>query len=135
MAKFSGGVSIDSKHYLTIKAGPHRDRRVHELVAEAMLGRELRPEEEVNHLDGDKLNCDWRNLKVLGKAEHGAVSNRQRWFLKNRELAERKEWEQWINEGGVRPDLAEVVAAGRAEDTTFNVASFVAEEEGEQENV
>lgn len=103
--RFSGGVRIDAKGYLVIKAGPHRDKRVHIMVAEAMLGRELKPDEDVHHKDGDKLNCHWTNLEVLGKDVHGAVSNRQRWFLKNREEHERKQWEEWINTGENRPDL------------------------------
>lgn len=103
--KFEGGVRTDRKGYLVIKAGPHRDKRVHIMIAEAMLHRELLPDEDVDHFDGDKLNCHWTNLVVRGKSEHGAVSNRQRWFLANRELHERKQWEDWINNGGVRPDL------------------------------
>ena len=74
------------------------------MVAEAMLGRELKPDEDVHHKDGDKLNCHWTNLEVLGKDVHGAVSNRQRWFLKNREEHERRQWEEWINTGENRPD-------------------------------
>jgi hypothetical protein len=106
MARFSGGVSVDAKGYLVIKAGPHRDKRVHIMIAEAMLGRELRRDEDVNHEDGDKLNCHHSNLKVIGKDVHGAISNRQKWFLQNREAHERKQWEQWINEGGDRPEEA-----------------------------
>ena len=58
----------------------------------------------MNHWDGDKLNPEWTNLRVIGKDVHGAVSNRQKWFLQNREKHEREQWEQWINEGGTRPD-------------------------------
>lgn len=104
MPKFSGGVSINSNGYLVIKAGPHRDKYVHIMVAEAMLGRELRPDEDVEHRDADKLNPHWSNLVVLGKSEHGAVSNRQKWFLKNREESERKAWQEWIWNGGDTPD-------------------------------
>jgi hypothetical protein len=50
MAKFSGGVSVDSAGYLVIKAGPHRDKRVHIMVAEAMLGRELKRDEDVEEM-------------------------------------------------------------------------------------
>lgn len=108
--RFSGGVRIDAKGYLVIKAGPHRDKRVHIMVAEAMLGRELKPDEDVHHKDGNKLNCHWTNLEVLGKDVHGAMSNRQRWFLKNREEHERKQWEEWINTGENRPsDEADLV--------------------------
>lgn len=109
MPAFSGGVSVDKKGYLVIKAGPHRHKRVHILIAEAMLGRPLRPDEDVNHKDGNKLNCEWTNLEVLGKDVHGAVSNRQKWFLKNREAYERKQWEEWINTGENRPSDSDSV--------------------------
>jgi hypothetical protein len=107
-AKFAGGTRVDSAGYLVIKAGPHRDKRVHILVAEAMLKRKLLPDEDVDHYNGDKLDCEWTNLRVRGKSEHGAVSNRQKWFLEHREEHERKQWEEWISEGGVRPDLGKL---------------------------
>lgn len=64
--------------HLRIKAGPQRDRYVHELVAEAMLGRELLPGEQVDHIDGDTLNNDWRNLQVLMIDTHAVVGNERR---------------------------------------------------------
>jgi len=123
MAKFAGGVSVDKKGYLVIKAGKHRDRRVHIMIAEAMLGRELTADEDVDHRNADKLDCDWRNLKVISKAEHGAVSNRQRWFLENRAEQERAEWEAWIHNGGNRPDEGQDVDI-TDEDIKFNPEDF-----------
>jgi hypothetical protein len=122
MAKFDGGVGESKKGYLRIRSGPHRDKYVHIMIAEAMLGRELRPDEDVDHADGDKLNCDWRNLIVRGKSEHGAVSNRQKWFLKHREAHERKQWEDWIHNGGVRPDHGKL-PLGEQEDVAFDPSS------------
>jgi hypothetical protein len=79
MPKFSGGVSICSKGYLVIKSGPCRDVRVHILVAEAMLGRKLRENEEVHHKDENKLNPHWTNLEVLDSVTHAGISNKKRW--------------------------------------------------------
>lgn len=46
-------------------------RHEHRAVAEAMLGRPLKPGEIVHHIDGDKLNNDPMNLEVLSsQAEH-----------------------------------------------------------------
>lgn len=106
MARFKHGTKTDSKNYLSISAGPLRGKRVHILVAEAMLGRKLHRDETVHHRDLNMLNCCWSNLKVMNRSDHGAVSNRQRWFLKNRELAELLWWREWIEVGGDRPDLA-----------------------------
>lgn len=46
-------------------------RHEHRAVAEAMLGRSLRPGEIVHHIDGNKLNNDPTNLDVLAsQSEH-----------------------------------------------------------------
>lgn len=103
MKRQGGGVRVDSKGYLVIKAGPLRDVRVHRLVAEAMLGRPLDRSEDVHHRDGNKLNCHPSNLQVMGHAEHSAVSAKQHWFLKNRERQQKEEWESYFDgdEAGV----------------------------------
>ncbi len=110
MAKFAGGVRVDSKGYLVIKAGPHRDVRVATLVLEAKLGRKLRPDEDCHHINGDKRDCGelGSNLEAKGKAEHGAVSNKQRMFLKLRDEREKSEWDEyWASQpaGGGRCQL------------------------------
>jgi HNH endonuclease len=64
--------------YLRIKAGPQRDRYVHELIMEGMLGRPLRPGEQVDHEDGNALNNDWRNLKLRQADEHSRLENERR---------------------------------------------------------
>ena len=60
--------------YLRITSGPQRDRYVHQLVAEAMLGRPLRPDEEVDHQDQDTLNNAWTNLTVRTVSDHAKVT-------------------------------------------------------------
>ena len=112
MPKFSGGTKIDSKGYLAITAGPHRGKRVHTLVAEAMLGRKLRPDEEVHHKDSNKLNPDWRNLEVLGKSEHGAVSARQAWYLREKDIQLKKDWDEFFAEANQSVEAAEFGGEG-----------------------
>jgi hypothetical protein len=72
--------------YLRVSAGPQRDRYVHQLVAEAMLGRPLAADEEVDHEDQNTLNNDWRNLKVKTTTEHTHTTNRR---MKERRIAAR----------------------------------------------
>jgi len=93
---------VDSKGYLVIKAGPHRDVRVATLVLEAKLGRKLKPDEDCHHINGDKLDLGdcGSNLEALGKAVHGAVSNKQRMFLKLRDEQEKKAWDEYHSEPG-----------------------------------
>lgn len=48
-------------------------RHTHRVVAELMLGRPLRPEEVVHHIDGNKRNNAPENLMVFqSQAEHAA---------------------------------------------------------------
>lgn len=105
MARFAGGTRIDSKKYLTIKAGPHRDVRVATLVLEAKLGRKLRADEDTHHVNGNTLDCGecGSNLVALGRADHGAVSNKQRIFLQQKELKDKKEWEAEFGEESTVP--------------------------------
>lgn len=48
-------------------------RHLHRTVAELALGRELKPEEVVHHIDGNKQNNDYKNLMVFeNQAQHAA---------------------------------------------------------------
>jgi hypothetical protein len=42
---------------------------------QGMLGRELKPWEQVEHLDGDGTNNDWRNLMLTTDEAHPALTN------------------------------------------------------------
>lgn len=42
----------------------------HRLVMESILGRELRTEEQIHHIDGDKLNNKSENLEVILNGQH-----------------------------------------------------------------
>ncbi len=68
---FGCGKYIDSKGYLRYT---QNDKLVHREVAERMLGRKLRPEEVVHHIDRDKTNNAPSNLWVFpSQAEHDRV--------------------------------------------------------------
>lgn len=48
--------------------------RKHRLVMEQQLGRYLRPEEVVDHINGDTLNNNPSNLRVMSKVEHDRMN-------------------------------------------------------------
>lgn len=84
MPPFKNGVAVNTIEraglevkYLRITAGPQRGRYVHQVVMEAMLRRALTPEEEVDHIDGDTFNNDWRNLQILDASEHAKATRRR----------------------------------------------------------
>ncbi len=61
------------QNYLRVSAGPQRGRYVHQLVAEAMLGRSLMHCETVDHVDGDTLNNTWLNLQVVPRSKNTSL--------------------------------------------------------------
>lgn len=97
------GTYVDEKGYPRISAGPHRGVRVHTLVAEAMLGRKLEKHEDVNHVDQNKLNCEWTNLEVLDHRTHGYVSSQQAQFMRRREEQAKREWEAEFGPDSTKP--------------------------------
>lgn len=56
-----------------------RGRHEHRVVAEAMLGRRLKPGEIVHHIDGNKKNNNHGNLKVMTQSEHIREHELWRW--------------------------------------------------------
>lgn len=98
MPKYQRGNHIHAKGYPRISAGPMRDQLVHRLVAAALIGRDLDKSEEVHHRDGNRLNCHWSNLMVMGGKDHGWVSAKQAWFMRERDRKEKLEWDAWMSE-------------------------------------
>lgn len=68
------GVVISGYRYVYSPYHPystnHNYVAEHRLVAEGKLGRYLKPNEVVHHIDEDKLNNDPKNIMVLTNSEH-----------------------------------------------------------------
>lgn len=62
------GSGIDAKGYRVVRV-EGREYKEHRLVMERALGRPLAPNENVHHLDGDKLNNDLSNLELWVKTQ------------------------------------------------------------------
>lgn len=71
------GVSIKPNGYAEYTRGPHKGRSVHVVQMEARLGRSLRDDEQVHHIDGDKLNNDENNLALVTRSGHLRLHRRE----------------------------------------------------------
>jgi hypothetical protein len=94
----AGTTTKTTKGYPRMTAGPLRNQYIHRIVAAALLGRTLTRDEEVHHVNGDRRNCWFTNLWVIGEVDHGWVSAKQHWFMKNRDERLKKEWDQFMAE-------------------------------------
>lgn len=75
--RWRGGRSVASSGYMLVRVGvghPLADSRgyayEHRIVATEKIGRAIRPDEHVHHIDGNKLNNDPANLEVVTAAAH-----------------------------------------------------------------
>ncbi len=79
-----GGRSVATNGYVVVLVGvghhlanSHGYAYEHRVVAEAKLGRRLRPGEQVHHVDGDRQNNAPENLDVKEDAAHHRVEHRR----------------------------------------------------------
>jgi len=68
--KNAKGTSLKPNGYLEITRGPNKGKTVHAVTMEARLGRSLRPDECVHHIDGDRTNNDENNLALVTRSGH-----------------------------------------------------------------
>jgi hypothetical protein len=85
-----------TKRYPRVTAGPLRHKYIHRIVAAALIGRELERSEEVHHKDADRRNFNWDNLMVLGGKDHGWVSAKQAWYMREQDVLKKVEWDEFM---------------------------------------
>jgi hypothetical protein len=131
MARYKHGVSMHAKGYPRLKCGPCRDQLIHRLVAAALIGRDLNKDEEVHHKDADRRNPHWSNLMVMGTKDHGWVSSRQAWYMRDKDKREKAEWDEWMKEKDT--EFRDEVSAARADGRAWESTRVDGEMQGEWE--
>lgn len=87
--KFAKGVSLKPNGYLEYTRGKNKGKSVHVVTMEERLGRKLRRDEVVHHIDGNKTNNDISNLALLTRGGHARLHQREDKIMgKNRERYE-----------------------------------------------
>lgn len=94
----TGTTCKTTKNYPRVTAGPLRYQYIHRIVAAAMLGRDLKKDEEVHHRDGDERNFHFSNLVIRGQKDHGWISAKQAWYMKEQDGKLKEVWEKFIKE-------------------------------------
>lgn len=99
---------------------------VHRIVAAAMLGRELKKDEEVHHRE-NKLDPRHTNLMVLGSVDHGWVSAKQSYFMTHiKEVADKREWNEFMDQQAKKQ--AAQIALARSEGIPVRIHDGVLQE-------
>lgn len=81
---WNGGKHIDAKGYVRIRMPEHPQAlaqgyiREHRHIASIKLGRPLKKNEDVHHIDGNKQNNHPSNFQVIGHGEHSSHHNKGR---------------------------------------------------------
>lgn len=68
--KHATGVSLKPSGYIEHTRGPNKHRSQHVVIMEALIGRRLREDECVHHIDGDRTNNAAANLELMTRQEH-----------------------------------------------------------------
>ncbi len=73
----ASGTSIKPNGYVEYTMGEHKGRSVHVVAMEMRIGRRLRDDEVVHHIDGDKTNNKDNNLALMTRSGHSRLHRRE----------------------------------------------------------
>jgi hypothetical protein len=73
----SRGTRITPSGYVEYTRGEHKGRLVHVVTMEKRIGRHLRDDEIVHHIDGEKTNNSENNLALMTRSGHTRLHRRE----------------------------------------------------------
>lgn len=80
--KNAAGTRITSTGYVEFTRGPHKGRHEHVVIMESRIGRRIKPDEVVHHIDGCKTNNSINNLALCTRSGHSRLHRREESLLK-----------------------------------------------------
>lgn len=73
----SAGTTVKPSGYVEYTTGDSKGRSVHVVKMEQRIGRRLRADEVVHHIDGDRANNDVNNLALMTRSGHTRLHRRE----------------------------------------------------------
>lgn len=67
------GLTHKPSGYVQITIGPNKGRYLHDVIMESHLGRHLKIDEVVHHIDGNRSNNNLMNLRLMARADHARL--------------------------------------------------------------
>ena len=71
------GVSHKANGYIVFTQGENKDRGEHVVIIERRIGRRLKPDEVVHHIDGNRSNNSEDNLALMTRSGHTRLHRRE----------------------------------------------------------
>lgn len=71
------GTSKKASGYVVFTRGENKHRGEHDVMMERRIGRRLKPNEIVHHIDGNRSNNDEDNLALMTRAAHARLHRRE----------------------------------------------------------
>ena len=87
------GYRITASGYREFTMGEHKGRLEHVVIMESKIGRKLKRNECVHHIDHNKLNNDIDNLQLMTISDHAALHRKHE--IKNGKNRKRNKYGQW----------------------------------------
>jgi hypothetical protein len=75
--KHAKGTRVTPSGYVEFTTGPNKGRSAHVVRMEDRLGRPLKEDECVHHIDGDRQNNNDNNLALLTRSGHARLHRRE----------------------------------------------------------
>lgn len=77
-------INKDKTKYYVFKRGKNRDKKRCKLFMEEKIGRKLKKDEHIHHIDGNSLNDSINNLKIISPGEHNNIHDKPKKMNKAR---------------------------------------------------